>query len=40
MTIKIKIPKKPIILKLMEKDLILQYKIPQSEVLQILERLC
>ena len=31
---------KPIILKLREKDLILQYKIPQSEVLQILERLC
>ncbi len=31
---------RPIILKLREKDLILQYKIPQSEILQILERLC
>lgn len=31
---------RPVIIKLREKDLILQYKIPQSEVLQILERLC
>lgn len=31
---------KPILLKLREKDLILQYNISQSEMLQILERLC
>ena len=31
---------KPIILKLMEKDLILQYNILQTEILQIVERLC
>lgn len=31
---------RPIILKLKEKDLILQYNISQSEILQILERLC
>ena len=31
---------KPIILKLMEKDLILQYNILQAEILQIVERLC
>ena len=31
---------KPILLKLREKDLILQYNISQSEILQILERLC
>lgn len=31
---------KPILLRLREKDLILQYNISQSEILQILERLC
>ena len=31
---------KPIILKLREKDLILQYNILQTEILQIVERLC
>lgn len=31
---------RPILLKLREKDLILQYNISQSEILQILERLC
>ena len=31
---------RPIILKLREKDFILQYNMPQSEILQILERLC
>lgn len=31
---------RPIILKLREKDLILQYNIPQSELLRIMERLC
>lgn len=31
---------RPILLKLREKDLVLQYKITQSELLQILERLC
>lgn len=31
---------KPIILKLREKDLILQYNILQTEILQIIERLC
>lgn len=31
---------RPILLKLREKDLILQYNISQSEMLQILERLC
>lgn len=31
---------RPIILRLREKDFILQYNIPQSEILQIVERLC
>lgn len=31
---------RPIILKLREKDFILQHNMPQSEILQILERLC
>ena len=31
---------KPIILKLREKDIILQYNILQTEILQIVERLC
>ncbi len=31
---------RPIILRLQEKDFILQYNIPQSEILQIVERLC
>ena len=31
---------RPILLKLREKDLVLQYNITQSEILQILERLC
>lgn len=31
---------RPIILKLRERDLILQYNIPQAEILQIVERLC
>ena len=31
---------RPIILKLREKDLILQYNINQAEILQTLERLC
>lgn len=31
---------RPILLKLREKDIILQYNISQSEILQILERLC
>ncbi len=31
---------RPVILKLREKDLILQYNVPQTEILQIVERLC